>query len=113
MGRKTLNFLADEEVTETVRKYPCLYDKADKFYKDKRARRNAWKQIEEDLGMEEGMYNNHLFLYSNINDLSQKLKVVLSMVVICTMYLDCNICLFNLATILFFLTYIYKFYFQR
>lgn len=30
IGSKTLNFIEDEEITEYMRKYPCLYDKSDK-----------------------------------------------------------------------------------
>ena len=33
MGRKIVNFLLDEEVTECMKKYSCLYDKLDKFFK--------------------------------------------------------------------------------
>ena len=54
MGRKTVNFLEDEEIANSVKKYPCLYDKGDKFYKDKRAKKNAWHKAEEEVGMEEG-----------------------------------------------------------
>ena len=54
MGRKTVNFLEDEDVAENVRKFPCLYDKSSMDYKDKRAKKNAWHQVEENLGMEEG-----------------------------------------------------------
>ena len=54
MGRKTINFLEDEEISNCVKKYPCLYDKGDQYYKDKRAKNNAWKKIEEELGMEKG-----------------------------------------------------------
>ena len=49
MDRKTINFLEDEEISNCVKKYPCLYDQ---YYKDKRAKKNAWKKIEEELGME-------------------------------------------------------------
>lgn len=55
MGRKVLNMQEDEEVAECVRKFPCLYDKSEPSYKDKRAKQNAWKKVEEELGMEEGM----------------------------------------------------------
>ena len=51
-----MNFIEDEEVTEYTRKYPCLYDKSHKINKDKKAKRNAWKQIEGNLGMEEVSY---------------------------------------------------------
>ena len=54
MGKKTVNFLENEEIANSVKKYPCLYDKGDKFYKDKRAKKNAWHKVEEEVGMEEG-----------------------------------------------------------
>ena len=41
MGRKTVNFLKDEEIANSVKKYPCLHDKGDKFYKDNRVKKNA------------------------------------------------------------------------
>ena len=41
MGRKTINFLEDEEISNCVKKYPCLYDKGDQYYKDKPAKTNA------------------------------------------------------------------------
>ena len=56
MERKTLNFIEDEEVTEYVQRYPCLFDKSDKVYKNKRAKKNIWKQMEGNLGIEEGSY---------------------------------------------------------
>ena len=46
MGRKTMNFLEDEEIVNSVKKYPCLYDKGDKFCKDKRDKKNAWHKVE-------------------------------------------------------------------
>ena len=54
MGRKTINFLEDDEIFNCVKKYPCLYDKREQYYKDKRTKKNAWKKIEEELGMEKG-----------------------------------------------------------
>ena len=53
MGRKSINILEEEGVAEKVRKYPCLYDKTLSEYKDKLAKRNAWKKVEEMLGMDE------------------------------------------------------------
>ena len=54
MGRKILNFLEDEELAENVRRYPCLYNKSSIDYRDKRVRKNAWRNVEETMGMEEG-----------------------------------------------------------
>ena len=66
MGRKSVNFLEDEEIANSVKKYPCLYDKGDKFYKDKRAKKNAWYKVEEEMGMEEDkIIRNLCFSLSN------------------------------------------------
>ena len=54
MGRKTVNFPEDWEIANSVKKYPWLYDKGDKFYKDKQAKKNAQHKVEEEVGMEEG-----------------------------------------------------------
>ena len=54
MGRKAVNFLKDEEIANSVKKYPCLSDMGDKFYKDNRAKKNVWHKVEEEVGMEEG-----------------------------------------------------------
>ena len=54
MGRETVNLLNDKEIANSVKKYPCLYDKGDKFCKDKQPKKNAWHKVEEELGMEEG-----------------------------------------------------------
>ena len=57
MERRKIDLLHEEELAEAVRKFPCLYDKRVLSYKDKRAKANAWKKIEETLGMEEGNNN--------------------------------------------------------
>ena len=54
MGRKSVNFLEEQEIENSVKKYPCIYDKGDKFYKGKRAKKNAWHKVEEEVGMKEG-----------------------------------------------------------
>ena len=48
MARKSINIVV-EGVAEEVKKYPCLYDKTLSEYKDKLAKRNAWKKVEEML----------------------------------------------------------------
>ena len=70
MGRKLINFLEDEEISNCVKKYPCLYDKGDQYYKDKRAKNNAWKKFEEKLGMAKGK----ILRYANIFILLLKLR---------------------------------------
>ena len=54
MGRKIVIFLKDGGIANSAKKYPCLYDKGNKFYEDKRAKKNAWHKVEEEFGMEEG-----------------------------------------------------------
>ena len=38
-----------EQLAETVRLYPCLYDKAKNEYKDKVVTENAWKEVADQL----------------------------------------------------------------
>ena len=66
MERRKIDLLHEEELAEAVRKFPCLYDKRVLSYKDKRVKANAWKKIEEKLGMEEGLHWDFLgerFIY--------------------------------------------------
>ena len=44
----------DEALAEKVRKYPCLYDKSDKGYKERDRKVNAWRAVDDALGYEEG-----------------------------------------------------------
>ena len=48
------NIREDEILAETVKKYKCLYDKSCEGYKEKDRCRNAWKAVEEEIGLEEG-----------------------------------------------------------
>ena len=53
MDRKTVNFLDDEEIANSVKKFPCLCDQGDKFYKDKRSKKNAWhKAVDKPINTE-------------------------------------------------------------
>ena len=55
MGRTEKVDLQEEEIlAETVRKYPCLYDKSSVYHKDKRKVANSWRAVTEELGYEEG-----------------------------------------------------------
>ena len=54
MGRKSVVLKEDEDLAIEVRKYPVLYDKNDAQYKEKRPKVNAWKAIDQTLGLEEG-----------------------------------------------------------
>ena len=44
----------DKALAYEVQKYPCLYDKASKTYKEVDRRKNAWREMETDLGLEKG-----------------------------------------------------------
>lgn len=44
----------DEYLAEAVRNFSCLYDKSCKEYREKDRVANAWKNVEEELGCEEG-----------------------------------------------------------
>ena len=54
MGRNAVDLQEDERLAQTIYQFPCLWQKESKAYKDNRAKGNAWKKVEEDLGMEEG-----------------------------------------------------------
>ena len=54
-------FVNKEQLNESVRKLPCLYDTSTKEYKDEMARENAWKRVrEEDF---QQAYHNEKALY--------------------------------------------------
>lgn len=55
----------DEILAEEVRKYPCLYDKSDSGYKERDRVKNAWKAVENELGLEEGLYC-YIIIFSSI-----------------------------------------------
>ena len=44
----------DESLAEEVRKHRCLYDKSCVEYREKDQTANAWKEVDEELGYEEG-----------------------------------------------------------
>ena len=54
VGRR--NIQEDEILAEEVRNYPCLYGKSD----------NAWKAVENVLGIEEGLYCYTIYSSFNI-----------------------------------------------
>ena len=58
--RQALSVQENEELAEVVRKYPCLYDKSRKEYKDKTVVENAWKEVADQLDfMQNGEGENH------------------------------------------------------
>ena len=47
--RQALTVQENEELVEVIRKYPCLYDKSKKEYKDKNVTKNAWIEVADQL----------------------------------------------------------------
>ena len=48
------NINHDKKLAESVRQFPCLYDKRTKEYKDKFITVNAWEKVAEMLDIGEG-----------------------------------------------------------
>lgn len=44
----------DKCLAEVIQRYPCLYDKNDKGYRDMACVNSAWRNLEQELGYEEG-----------------------------------------------------------
>ena len=58
MGKSnTCNLREDESLTEELRKYTCLYDKAEKEHKERDRTKKAWQAIIIALGCEEVKIN--------------------------------------------------------
>ena len=51
----------DEELSEAVRQYTCLYDKSRKGHHDKNMVKNCWREIAEKVGIEDGEEAERLF----------------------------------------------------
>ena len=51
------NLREDETIEEVVKKYQWLYDKSFPGYKERDQCKNAWKGVEEEIGLEEGIVN--------------------------------------------------------
>ena len=49
-----VNIQEDEALANVVENYPCLYDKSNKGYKETDRKKNAWRKIELELGLEAG-----------------------------------------------------------
>ena len=47
------NLKEEEKLAEEIQKFPCLYDKSS-GYKEKNRKKNAWCEVENTLGYEEG-----------------------------------------------------------
>ena len=47
----------DERVAEGVRRFPVLYDKSCKDFKDANKKKNAWEEVAKQAGLSSGMLN--------------------------------------------------------
>ena len=68
MAADKFNLQDDERLLIAVEKHP-LYNKSEDVYKEKDRKKNAWKKIDEGLGLEEG---NQPLVYEHFM-VSQKL----------------------------------------
>ena len=62
MVRKSINFAEEEELAMELRKQLCLYSKECAQYKDRRAKVNAWRKIEETFPL------NCILIYTRIKN---------------------------------------------
>ena len=46
----------DKTVAEVVKKKQCLYDESFSWYKERERCNNAWKDVDEEIGIKEGSY---------------------------------------------------------
>ena len=47
----------DEKIAEAVRRFPVLYDKSCKDFKDNNTKKNAWEDVAKIAGLSSGMLN--------------------------------------------------------
>ena len=55
MPRQYFDIREDEKLSIKIRKYPCLFNISNAGYKEKDRFENAWKEINDQLGIEEGI----------------------------------------------------------
>ena len=48
----------EERLSEAVRKYPVLHDKADKYFKDKAKKQLAWEDVTKEANLENGKFHS-------------------------------------------------------
>ena len=62
--RQALSIQENELLSVEVRKYPCLYDKSKKEYREKMVVANAWKEVADQLPFTNN--GQYFFLISHI-----------------------------------------------
>ena len=48
----------EERLSEAVRKYPFLYEKADRYFMDKAKKRLAWEDVAKEANLENGKFHS-------------------------------------------------------
>ena len=48
------NAIVDEKLAESVRKFPILYDKSSKDFKDSKKKERAWEDVAKEVGFPSG-----------------------------------------------------------
>ena len=65
----------EERLSEAVRKYPVLYDKADRYFKDKAKKQLAWENVTGKANLENGKVHskpkNYLKALGSLLDTNQ------------------------------------------
>ena len=72
--RKNNNLKEEEELTNEVRNFLCLHGKSSNDYKDKVKTGNAWKAVDEAVGLEDGEGQK---LFENIKKKYSKKRIQL------------------------------------
>ena len=73
--KKNLSLKEKEQLAETVRTYPCLYDKNKKEYKYKNVCENVWGKVIEKLEFLENGKCFQIFLSSCSSEIERNLNV--------------------------------------
>ena len=69
--KKSITLLQEENLAEYVKKYPCLFDKTDKGFKEKDVVNNAWDEIATNLDFVENgkfilTFSHYYFNYCRV-----------------------------------------------
>ena len=70
----------DERLSEAVREYPVLYNKADRYFKDKAKKQLAWEDVAKEANLENGKFhskpNNSFKAMSSLLITNQKSQIL-------------------------------------
>ena len=83
MPRQSFDTMEDEQLSNEIRKYLFLFEKSNAKYKEKNLIETAWKEIDNSLGIEQGItlcyeYFNFYFMIMimDVMDTFQFLKFI-------------------------------------